>query len=112
MSDIQLDGIVVFLASFLVICAGGIAAVVALLAAVLSAPSPWESRSQRVRRYLAGPVTCLGVGLPFLGSHDDNLAALPLGGLVLGIVVQLIGARRNERHRNAWLTEDKQIEPG
>jgi hypothetical protein len=51
------------------------------------------------------------VGVVGLGSRDDDLAPLPLIGLVAGVVVQLIGASYNERHRNAWRTEGKEIEP-
>lgn len=109
MNDIGLSGVATALACYLAIFLGGMAALFALIPAV-SKPSPWESRSQRAKRYLAGPAICLGAGVIFFG-HNDGVAVLPLIALVLGIVVHFIGVRNDERRRNAWLTEGKEVEP-
>jgi hypothetical protein len=109
-SDIGLSGVVTALACCVAIFLGGIAAVAALIPALVSKPSPWESRSQRVGRYLGGPMIALGAGVICWG-HGDEVAVLPLLGLVAGVVVYFIGARNDERRRNAWLTDGKEIEP-
>jgi hypothetical protein len=109
-SDISLSGIVTALACCVAIFLGGIAAVAALIPAAVSKPTPWESRPQRVMRYLGGPMITLGAGVICWGQGDE-FAVLPLVGLLAGVVFYFIGARNDERRRNAWLTEGKEIEP-
>jgi hypothetical protein len=111
--DIGLTGIAAFLAASFLIGAGGFAAVVGLIAAWAAGPSPWESRSQRVGRYLAGPMACLAIGVLCAVVGSDDLAAVcALIGIIGGAAVQIVANRNNDRRRNAWLAEGKPIEPG
>lgn len=68
-------------------------------------------------------MTCLGVGvlcllpgcaaaIAWFSELLDSLALLcPLVGILGGVVVRIVVARKHERRRNAWLSEGKQIEP-
>jgi hypothetical protein len=110
-SDIGLTGIAAFFAAAYLMVAGGFAAVIGLIAALASGPSPWESASQKIGRYLAGPMTCFGLGALYAAVGGDDLAVVCLlGGIVAGVTVQIVVNRNNGRRRKAWLASEK-IEP-
>jgi hypothetical protein len=104
-SDIDLSGAGALLVALSLVGAGGIAAVIALIAALASSLPPWDSRSQRVARYLAGPMTCVGIGALYAAVGGADLAGFcwPVG-IVASVGVQIVVTRNSKGRRNAWLT--------
>jgi hypothetical protein len=61
--DVGLEsGIGVFFGAVLTACIGGVAALIALLAALTLRLQPGDRRSLRVLRFVAGPLACVLVG--------------------------------------------------